>query len=84
MHDIESSDKSLRGVIMKAEIELIKKGEVVVLDFEIIDEYTGEFEPLSLQRFSEDTGEPLPLVDAGNLVITDYIHQQLTEALRAH
>ena len=69
---------------MKAEIELIKKGEVVVLDFEIIDEYTGEFEPLSLQRFSEDTGEPLPLVDAGNLVITDYIHQQLTEALRAH
>tara|TARA_R110000822_G_scaffold93692_1_gene215414 strand:+ start:220 stop:429 length:210 start_codon:yes stop_codon:yes gene_type:complete len=69
---------------MKAEIELIKKGEVVVLDFDVIDEYTGEFEPLSLQRFSEDTGEPLPLVDAGNLVITDYIHQQLTEALRAH
>ena len=69
---------------MKAEIELIKKGEVVVLEFDVIDEYTGEFEPLSLQRFSEDTGEPLPLVDAGNLVITDYIHQQLTEALRAH
>ena len=69
---------------MKAEIELIKKGEVVVLDFEVIDEYTGEFEPLSLQRFSEDTGEPLPLVDAGNLVITDYIHQQLTRALKAH
>ena len=69
---------------MKAEIELIKKGEVVVLDFEVIDEYNGEFEPLSLQSFSEDTGEPLPLVDAGNLVITDYIHQQLTEALRTH
>ena len=69
---------------MKAEIELIKRGELVVLDFEVIDEYTGEFEPLSLQRFSEDTGELLPVVDAGNLVITDYIHQQLTEALRAH
>ena len=69
---------------MKAEIELIKKGELVVLDFEVVDEYSGEFEPLSLQRFSEDTGELLPVVDAGNLVITDYIHQQLTEALRAH
>ena len=69
---------------MKAEIELIKRGELVVLDFEVIDEYTGEFEPLSLQRFSEDTGELLPVVDAGNLVITDYIHQQLTRALRMH
>jgi len=69
---------------MKAEIELIKRGELVVLDFEVIDEYTGEFEPLSLQRFSEDTGELLPVVDAGNLVITDYIHQQLTRALRTH
>ena len=69
---------------MKAEIELIKRGEVVVLDFEVIDEYTGEFEPVSLQRFSEDTGEPLPVVDAGNLVITDYIRQQLTRALRTH
>ena len=69
---------------MKAEIELIKRGEVVVLEFDVIDEYTGEFEPLSLQRFSEDTGELLPVVDAGNLVITDYIHQQLTETLRTH
>jgi len=69
---------------MKAEIELIKKGELVVLDFEVIDEYSGEFEPLSLQRFSEDTGELLPVVDAGNLVITDYIRQQLTEAFRTH
>ena len=69
---------------MKAEIELIKRGEVVVLDFEVIDEYNEEFEPLSLQRFSEDTGELLPVVDAGNLVITDYIHQQLTETLRTH
>ena len=69
---------------MKAEIELIKRGELVVLEFDVIDEYTGEFEPVSIQRFSEDTGEPLPLVDAGNLVITDYIHQQLTRALRAH
>ena len=69
---------------MKAEIELIKKGELVVLDFEVVDEYSGEFEPLSLQRFSEDTGELLPVVDAGNLVITDYIRQQLTEAFRTH
>jgi hypothetical protein len=69
---------------MKAEIELIKKGELVVLDFEVIDEYSGEFEPLSLQRFSEDTGELLPAVDAGNLVMTDYIRQQLTEAVRTH
>jgi len=69
---------------MKAEIELIKKGELVVLDFDVIDEYSGEFEPLSLQRFSEDTGELLPVVDAGNLVITDYIRQQLTEAFRTH
>ena len=69
---------------MKAEIELIKKGELVVLDFEVIDEYSGEFEPLSLQRFSEDTGELLPVVDAGNLVMTDYIRQQLTEAVRTH
>jgi hypothetical protein len=69
---------------MKAEIELIKKGELVVLDFEVIDEYSGEFEPLSLQRFSEDTGELLPVVDAGSLVMTDYIRQQLTEAVRTH
>jgi hypothetical protein len=69
---------------MKAEIELIKKGELVVLDFEVIDEYSGEFEPLSLQRFSEDTGELLPVVDAGDLVMTDYIRQQLTEAVRTH
>jgi hypothetical protein len=69
---------------MKAEIELIKKGELVVLDFEVIDEYNEEFEPLSLQRFSEDTGELLPVVDAGSLVMTDYIRQQLTEAVRTH
>lgn len=69
---------------MKAEIELIKKGELVVLDFEVIDEYNEEFEPLSLQRFSEDTGELLPVVDAGDLVMTDYIRQQLTEAVRTH
>ena len=55
-----------------------------MLDFDVIDEYSGEFEPLSLQRFSEDTGELLPVVDAGNLVITDYIRQQLTEAFRTH
>ena len=52
---------------MKAEIELIKRGELVVLDFEVVDEYTGEFEPLSLQRFSEDTGELLPASTTGKI-----------------
>ena len=74
---------------MKAEIELMKYEEVVVLDFEYTytraahacERDTLDILPLTLQRFSEDTGEPLPLVDAGNLVITDYIQEQLTGAL---
>jgi len=77
---------------MKAEIELTKYGEVVVLDFEYTytrathacERDTLDILPLTLQNFCEDTGEPLPLVDAGNLVITDYIQEQLTGALKEY
>ena len=74
---------------MKAEIELMKYEEVVVLDFEYTytraahacERDTLDILPLTLQRFSEDTGEPLAVEDAGDLYITDYINEQIAEAI---
>ena len=74
---------------MKAEIELMKYEEVVVLDFEYTytraahacERDTLDILPLTLQRFSEDTGEPLAVEDAGGLYITDYINEQIAEAI---
>tara|TARA_R110000751_G_C13550076_1_gene456188 strand:+ start:259 stop:486 length:228 start_codon:yes stop_codon:yes gene_type:complete len=74
---------------MKAEIELMKYEEVVVLDFEYTytraahacERDTLDILPLTLQRFSEDTGEPLAVEDAGDLYITDYINEQIAEAM---
>ena len=70
------------------EIELTKHGECVLLTYEYTytcgthacERDTLDILPLTLQRFSEDTGEPLAVEDAGGLYITDYINEQITEA----
>ena len=70
------------------EIELTKHGECVLLTYEYrygsaahaCERNTLDILPLTLQRFSEDTGEPLAVEDAGGLYITDYINEQITEA----
>ena len=71
------------------EIELTKHGELALLTCEwthtraahACERDTLDILPLTLQRFSEDTGEPLAVEDAGGLYITDYINEQITEAI---
>jgi hypothetical protein len=70
------------------EIELTKYGECVLLTYDYTytraahacERDTLDILPLTLQRFSEDTGGPLEVEVADDLVITDYIHTQLCEA----
>tara|TARA_R110002073_G_scaffold88443_1_gene209865 strand:+ start:400 stop:630 length:231 start_codon:yes stop_codon:yes gene_type:complete len=70
------------------EIELTKHGECVLLTYEYrygsaahaCERNTLDILPLTLQRFSEDTGEPLAVEDAGDLHITDHINEQIAEA----
>lgn len=71
------------------EIELTKYGECVLLTYEYrhiraahaCERETLDILPLTLQRFSEDTGEPLVVEVAGDLYITDYINEQIAEAI---
>ena len=70
------------------EIELTKYGECVLLTYEYrhtraahaCERDTLDIIPITLQRFSEDTGEPLAVEDAGDLHITDHINEQIAEA----
>ncbi len=70
------------------EIELTKHGECVLLTYEYrhtraahaCERDTLDIIPITLQRFSEDTGEPLAVEDAGDLHITDHINEQIAEA----
>jgi len=71
------------------EIELTKHGELALLTYEwthtraahACERDTLDILPLTLQRFSEDTGEPLAVEVAGDLYITDYINEQIAEAI---
>jgi hypothetical protein len=77
---------------MKAEIELEKFGDCVELvfdyEYESAEPWHGlresfTFYPDYLTRFDEHTGDPLLPEKAGDLVITDFIYNQLANAARS-
>jgi len=74
---------------MKAEVELVKFGDVVDMTFTYclnraepdvgyMDDYF-DFDVESYVPFDED-GEALPVVDANDLEVTDHIYAQLSDA----